>query len=265
MPGSSRSRRTSLSRSRSATTVTSSTCTTRTSATGAASSSRSSSTIPAGASSTWARRGAGRRAVVARGRRPAHAQGGRARGARDGDARSSGRAHLQVLQPLRDGRGLDARGRALPYPLLGPRAPQSLPRSVRDVSTLGASRGRRRARAPPLLLHRALLPGRRRRAHDRAARFLRERSPARECRFALRQLDGRGLRPRRPQLRQHVRSPARRSTTGRTVSSPPTIWTSSPPTSMHKGSTPMASSRARSFETSFASASRSAPSRPGSR
>ena len=52
-------------------------------------------------------------AVVARRRRPAHAQGRRARGARDRDARGARREHVEVAEPLRDGRGAHARRRAV--------------------------------------------------------------------------------------------------------------------------------------------------------
>ena len=81
---------------------------------------------------------------------------------------------------------------------------------------------------------------------------------SRRDRAARRRLHGRRLRPRRAQHRQHQRSPARASTTGRGAGRPIGTRASPPPISTTPGSTPSAASPRRSTGTSPSSRSRCA-------
>ena len=213
----------------------------------------------AGACSTSARRGAAD-AVVARRRRAAHAQGRRARGPRDRDARGARRQHVEVAQPLRDRRGAHARRRAVAHAIVGARAPQSLARPLRHVPAPRAlgDAGVARSRSSTYSIAHYFPRCRRRRPIAWRASWPRSRARPPLCG----ELDGRGLRPRRPQLRQHEHHRRELRLRAVPLPAPRTISTSSRPTSITRGSTPTGASRAPSSGTSRASPTRSAPLAP---
>ena len=144
-------------------------------------------------------------AVVARRRRPAHAQGRRARGARDRDARGARRLHLEVVQPVRDRRDARARRRAVADALVGAGAARPLARPLRHLPAPRATATTsRRSRALLDFCVEHYLPEAAAADGDTPGRVPARRRGA-ERRASCAALDGRGLRPRRAQHRQHER------------------------------------------------------------